>query len=151
MRHAVAVGLGSALLVSLAGACGGGESMPSAQPTSARTTAETGQRPPGGPAPPELQGTWLSHYAGAPARLYIRRDAYAVSAGVAVQGDVVVDGHVIAFFNSNGGSCPPDPLDDLGRYRWTISHEQLRLKLLGKDPCSGRASFFTNAAFEKAE
>jgi hypothetical protein len=56
---------------------------------------------------------------------------------------------VIAFFNSNGASCPPDPLDDVGRYRWEISDQKLRLKLLGKDPCSGRVSLLTGAPFER--
>ena len=139
-------------------ACGGSNGLVSGetgasttQEASSATTAagETAQRPAGGPAPPELQGTWLSEYGGAPARLYIREDGYAVSAGGSAQGDIVVDGDVIAFFNSNGASCPPDPLDDVGRYRWTISHQKLRLKLLGKDPCSGRVPLLTGAPFER--
>jgi hypothetical protein len=91
----------------------------------------------------------LSDYGGAPARLYIREDRYAVSAGGSAQGDIVVDGDVIAFFNSNGASCPPDPLEDVGRYRWTISDQKLRLKLLAKDPCSGRVAVLTSAPFER--
>jgi hypothetical protein len=93
---------------------------------------ETGQRPPGGPAPLKLQRTWLTKYLGGPARLYIGQDGYAISAGGSAQGDVVVDGPVIAFCNSNGASCPPDPLDDVGRYKWKISDARLRLKLLGR-------------------
>ena len=139
-------------------ACGGSNGLVSGETgasttqeaSSATTTAgETAQRPAGGPAPPELQGTWLSEYGGAPARLYIREDRYAISAGGSAQGDIVVNGDVIAFFNSNGASCPPDPLKDVGRYRWTISHQKLRLKLLGKDPCSGRVPVLTNAPFER--
>jgi hypothetical protein len=91
----------------------------------------------------------LSHYAGAPARLYIKEDGYAVSAGGSAQGSIVVDGDVIAFFDSNGASCPRDPLPDVGRYRWTISDRKLHLKLVGKDPCSGRVSLLTGGPFER--
>ena len=139
-------------------ACGGSDGPLSAE-TGASTTrqaspattvaGETARRPAGGPAPLELQGTWLSHYAGAPARLYIKEDGYAVSAGGSAQGSIVVDGDVIAFFDSNGASCPRDPLPDVGRYRWTISDRKLRLKLLGKDPCSGRVPLLTGAPFER--
>jgi hypothetical protein len=86
---------------------------------------------------------------GGPTRLYIREDGYAVSAGGSAQGDIVVDGDVIAFFNSNGASCPPDPLDDVGRYKWRIRGAELHLKLLGKDPCGGRVSVLTNGAFRR--
>jgi hypothetical protein len=119
-----------------------------ASPTTT-SAGETAQRPPGDTPPEELQGAWLTDLDGAPARLYIRGDVYIVSAGDSVQGDVVVDGDVIAFFNSNGGSCPPDPADDVGRYRWKISDGKLRMKLLGDDPCAGRVSVMTGAPFER--
>jgi hypothetical protein len=143
----------AALTVAAATACGGSDGEVSGE-TGASTTEEalpgttvaeeTGERPSGGPAPAELQGTWLTKYLGGPARLYIREDGYAVSAGDSAQGDIVVDGRVIAFFNSNSASCPPEPLNDIGRYQWTISDQKLRLKLLGKDPCGGRVSVLTN-------
>ena len=99
--------------------------------------------------PEELQGTWLPDFGGGAARLYIRGDRYAVSAGGSAQGDVVVDGAVIAFFNANGASCPPDPIDDVGRYRWKISDGKLRLKLLGDDSCAARISVMTDEPFER--
>jgi len=148
----------TALTISALTACGGSDGQRSAESSPSTTRAgsaattvagETGQRPPGGPAPPELQGTWLTTYLGGPARLYIREDGYAVSAGGSAQGDIVVAGNVIAFFNSNGSSCPPAPLDDVGRYKWRISNAELRLKLLGKDPCGGRVSLLTNGAFRR--
>lgn len=120
----------------------------SAESPTPTAAADTTQRPPGGPPPAELQGTWLTDLGGAPARLYIRGDRYAVSAGDSVQGDVVVDGPVIAFFNSNGASCPPDPAEDVGRYRWKITDGKLRMKLLGEDPCAGRTSIMTSGPFE---
>ena len=91
----------------------------------------------------------MTNYLGGPARLYIRKDGYAISAGGSAQGGIVVDGPVIAFFNSNGASCPPDPLDDVGRYKWGISDGKLSLNLLGDDPCGGRISVLTNGAFKR--
>ena len=56
---------------------------------------------------------------------------------------------MIAFFNANGASCPPDPIDDVGRYRWKISDGKLRLQLLGEKPRAGRISVMTNGRFER--
>ena len=109
-------GLASALAIGVAvlPGCGGGESPTVAGPTTTgsaagsaegpttTTAGQATQRPPGGTPPEELQGTWLTDFGGGPARLYIRGDRYAVSAGGSAQGDVVVDGAVIAFFNANG-------------------------------------------------
>ena len=130
------------------GAVSGGTGASTTQEGSPATTVaeETGERPDGGPAPRELQGTWLFRSDAGSTRLYLREDRYIVSE---VQGDIVVDGNEIAFFNSNGESCPPDPLDDAGHYRWTISNQKLRLKLLGKDPCSGRVAILTSGPFER--
>jgi len=110
---------------------------------------DTTQQPPGGTPPAELQGTWLTDSGGGPLRLYIRGDRYTLASVASAQGDVVVDGSVVAFFNQSGASCPPDPQDDVGRYKWNISDGKLRLKLLGKDPCSPRVSDLTNAPFER--
>jgi hypothetical protein len=82
-----------------------------------------------------------------PVRLYITEDRYTISAGGRyAQGDLVVDGDEIAFFNSN--VCPLELPKDVGRYRWSITDEKLRLKLLGKDLCSGRERW-VNSAFER--
>lgn len=149
--------IGTLAVMALA-ACGGSDSQPSEAaatgatsqtgPAATAVVEETAQPPPGGPAPPELQGTWLfrSESLG-PVRLNITEDRYAVSAGGrSTQGDLVVDGDEIAFFNSN--VCPLELPEGIGRYRWSITDEKLRLKLLGKDPCSGRERW-VNSAFER--
>lgn len=79
--------------------------------------------------------------------MYITEGRYAVSAGGrSTQGGLVVDGDEIAFFNSN--VCPLELPEGVGRYRWRITDDKLRLKLLGKDPCSGRERW-VNSAFER--
>jgi hypothetical protein len=84
-----------------------------------------------------------------PLPLYLREDGYTISAGGSVQGDIVVDGDEIAFFNSNGPSCPPDP-PDVGRYRWRVTGEKLHLRAIGEDPFSGRTSVLANRTFVRA-
>ena len=146
------IGLSLLAIACAADTTGSGEGSPAAGSAESPTQTaanETTQRPPGDPPPAELQGTWLTDMGGAPGRLYIRGDRYAVSAGGSVQGDVVVDGNVIAFFDANGASCPPDPADDVGRYKRKISDGKLRMKLLGDDPCSGRVSIMANGPFER--
>ena len=141
----------AALTVTASTACGGSDATvsgetgaaPSQEASPATTVAEeTGERPSGDPAPAELQGTWLFRSDAGPTHLSLREDRYILADE---QGDIVVDGDVIAFFNSNGVICPPD----IGRYRWAISDQKLRLKLLGKDPCGLRGSILTSGPFER--
>jgi hypothetical protein len=148
-----------ALAITGLAACGGSHSQRSEAETTAATSQngpaattvveETAQPPPGGLAPPELQGTWLFRSDAGPIRLYVREDRYAISAGGSAQGEIVVDGDEIAFFNSNGASCPPDPLPDVGRYRWRVTGQKLHLRAIGEDPCSGRAAAVANTTFER--
>ena len=157
MRISPAIGM---LAITALAACGGCNSQSSEPETTGATSQngpatttveeESAQRPQGGPAPSELQGTWLFRSDAGPLRLYVREDGYTISAGDSVQGDIVVDGDEIAFFNSNGGSCPPDPLPDVGRYRWRVTGEKLHLRSIGEDACSGRASALANTTFVRA-
>ena len=146
----------TALTVTALTACGGADGQRSAA-TSASTArdgspaptvvGETGQQPHGGPAPPELQGTWLTKYLGTPARLYIRANGFAVSLGVAGSGQIVVRGDEIDFFGS--AHCGLSLPEGVGRYRWKISGDRLRLHAIGKDACGGRASILTHGAFKR--
>jgi hypothetical protein len=134
-------------------ACSSSEGSASGSATASRSAPSTvgGETAPqGGPAPSELQGTWLFRSDAGPLRLYLREDGYTISEGGGVQGDIVVDGDEIAFFNSNGPSCPPDPLPDVGRYRWRVTGEKLHLRAIGEDACSGRASALANRTFVRA-
>jgi hypothetical protein len=143
----------AALTVTASTACGGSDggvsgetgAAPSQQASPATTLAEeTGERPSGGPAPAELQGSWLFRSDAGPVHLTLSDDRYILADE---QGEIVVDGDVIAFFNSNGVICRPN---DIGRYRWAISDQELRLKLLGKDPCGLRVSILTSGPFKRA-
>ena len=127
----------------------GGSGSASATAKSAPTTVgvDTGQRPQGGPAPPELQGHWLFRSSAGPLHLYLRENSY--STGDA-HGNIVVDGDEVSFFNSNGASCPADPLPDAGRYKWRVSGEKLRLRAMGEDPCGGRADLLAHRTFVRA-
>jgi hypothetical protein len=89
----------------------------------------------------------LTKYLGGPARLYIRVDGYAVSAGVGGSGQIVVRGDEIDFFGS--AHCGLSLPEGVGRYRWKISGDRLRLDAIGKDACGGRASVLTNGAFNR--
>jgi hypothetical protein len=154
VRISPAIGM---LAIPALAACGGSNSQSSEPETTGATSQngpaattveeESAQGPQGGPAPPELQGTWLFRSDTGPLRLYLREDGYAISAGGSVQGDIVVDGDEIAFFNSNGPSCPPDPLPDVGCYRWRVTGEKLHLRAIGEDPCRGRTSALANRTF----
>jgi hypothetical protein len=84
-----------------------------------------------------------------PDPVYVREDQYVISAGGSAQGDIGVDGDEVAFFNSNGASCPPDPLPDIGRYRWRVTGQKLHLRAIGEDPCSGRAAAVANTTLER--
>jgi hypothetical protein len=82
--------IGTLAVMALA-ACDGADSQPSETaatgatsqtgPAATAVVEETAQPPPGGPRPPELQGTWLFRSEGlGPVRLYISEDRYAISA-----------------------------------------------------------------------
>jgi hypothetical protein len=131
-------------------ACSSSEGSASGSATasgSAPSTVGGETAPQGGPAPSELQGNWLFRSEGGYLHLYLRENGYSIAE---VRGDIVVDGDEIAFFNSNGTSCPPDPRPDVGRYKWRVTGKKLHLRPVGKDPCGGRASGLANTTFVRA-
>jgi hypothetical protein len=81
--------------------------------------------------------------------LHISEDRYAISAGGRyAQGDLVVDGDEIAFFNSN--ACPLELPDGVGSYGWRISGEKLHLSPIEEDSCPERTSIVADRPFERA-
>jgi hypothetical protein len=139
-------------------ACGGSESPTSDAGTlgttspsqsTAPSATQTTETLPGGPAPAELQGMWLliSDTSEGPNRLYITERRYTVSAGASHQGDLVVNGNEIAFFNSF--ACGFTLPEGVGRYRWRVEGKRLHLDPIGKEPCSGRATFLADATYER--
>lgn len=75
------------------------------------------------------------------------RRAYVSRGGVAAQGDIVVNGDEIAFFNS--AVCGLMLPEGVGRYRWRVRDKMLHLKPIGKDPCGGRITVFADATYER--
>lgn len=146
-----------ALGITLTAACGGSNGQSSEAETSrlrdrppAATVVEE-SAPRGGPVPPALRATWLFRSDTGPIRLQLSDDRYIISAGGSAQGDVVVRGNVISFYNSNAPSCPLRFPEGVGRYRLTVTSETLHLTPFGKDPCGGRAPALANVTFERAE
>jgi hypothetical protein len=67
-------------------------------------------------------------------RLTLRPGRYThfpYSTGVPSSGRLSVSGNVLTF--SRETLCP----SDVGRYRWSLSDGRLRLRLIGRDTCSG--------------
>jgi hypothetical protein len=148
----------SMLAVTAVTACGGSDQSVQAggaSQTRASTTAiatTTTATLPGGSVPQKLQGTWLleSEYP-VPVRLYLYEDRYAISAGGSAQGDIVVNGDELAFFNSNAPSCPLRLPEGVGRYRWRLTGDKLHLTEIGNDPCGGRSPVLTDATYVRTE
>jgi hypothetical protein len=81
-------------------------------------------------------------------RLTLRPGAYthlATSTGIASGGRLSVSGNVLTF--SRETLCP----SAVGRYRWSLSGGRLRLRLIGRDTCSGndRTVLFTSKPWTK--
>jgi hypothetical protein len=137
-------------------ACGGSESTGTAAgPTSSAsqpaTSTASPQKPPGDPAPAQLQGDWLSIETSglSPVRLTIRESSYRASrvGEAGGSGEIVVRGDEIDFFNS--GLCGLYLPEGVGRYRWRIKGNKLQLHVIEKDPCGGRAAGI-DATFKRA-
>jgi hypothetical protein len=140
-------------------ACGGSgsaqETAPNAASSSAGTTTGPGQ-PPGGPAPPELEGTWVlvspPADPGEPeSQLELSGRHYDTSrraSGGLPNGQIAVDGNEIAFFNTP--QCELFLPEGVGHYRWKVSGERLHLDVIGKDPCTVRDSFLKHVIYERA-
>jgi hypothetical protein len=101
----------------------------------------------GGPAPPELQGTWK--LSGSPEKgllFVISERHYRVPTHLA-HGDLAVEGDKIAFFNA--AICGLTLPEGVGRYRWAVKRNSLRFEPLGEEPCGGRGDILANATYER--
>jgi hypothetical protein len=152
VRPAIAVA-GALLSLALTGCSGA----PSGETTSASTAAipsTTSEAPAGQPAPAELQGTWkLIAIDGKPYEaqfiIAISDRKYAVRS-TDVNGDLVVNGSEIAFFNENlcirGTSGAGSRV---GRYAWTLKGRTLHFDLVGSEPCGDRTGIFEDATYKR--
>jgi hypothetical protein len=150
MRIILAVGvLTAAGLTACSGSESGGTEAGSTGSESQPAATTSPQKPPGDPAPAQLQGDWLSvETSGLPSvRLTIRESSYHVRAEGAAAGQIVVRGDEIDFFNS--AICALYLPEGVGRYRWRIKGNVLQLHVIEKDPCGGRASGI-DATFKRA-
>jgi len=136
---------------------GCGDAGQSAATSGPKTTSQTeavapasGQPlPGGGPAPSSLQGTWRLASRNSPEAglLLILSDSHYRVAGRFASGDLVVDGNEIAFFNA--ALCGLTLPEGVGRYRWTVEGNRLRLDSIKKDPCGGRTDILDGMSYER--
>jgi hypothetical protein len=98
--------------------------VPSPTPTS--TPVPT---PRGGPAPPQLAGSWLSTtvVGGVAEDMTLSGTDYRIGEAF---GNIAVSGNQIYFFNG--------PCSGVGGYRWEIHGGLLHFTLMGDDPCGRR-------------
>jgi hypothetical protein len=127
--------------------CGGGGLTTSATAHPAATVVPTPTPTPtpppsGGPAPPELAGTWTEVVPADvhKATVYLDGTDYRVNGA---EGSIAVNGTEIDFFDG--------PCDGLGRYQWSIKAGVLHFTSLASDPCGRVAdldgrSYTRNAA-----
>jgi hypothetical protein len=119
-------------------------------PATARQVAATtaASRPPGGPAPAQLIGTWT--------RVISNPDDSAVVTltpnGFRVvdtlgggNGEIVVNGNEIDFFNVP--QCGLVFPKGVGRYQWRVQGTKLHFAPLNSDPCPVRHGHFANQDF----
>jgi hypothetical protein len=111
-------------------------------------TATAASRPPGGPAPAQLIGTWT--------RVISNPDDSAVVTltpnGFRVvdtlgggNGEIVVNGNEIDFFNVP--QCGLVFPKGVGRYQWRVQGTKLHFAPLNSDPCPVRHGHFANQDF----
>ena len=123
----------AAAMVAGCGGAGGSASSPAitpAAPTSASTSSPAAEPwPRGDPVPPELAGNWrLAHGAGS---LRLSGNTYAFGQS---NGNVVVNGNEILFFNGSGCGMPLP--SGIGWYSWTLSDREVHFVALARDPCA---------------
>jgi len=150
------VALAGVLLALSLAACGGDSAAPGTAGESARSlstptssTSSANGAPVGGPAPEELQGTWLlvsKKNAEKGLQFIISEHHYRVPRRFA-HGDLVVDGNEIAFFNA--AICGLTLPEGVGHYRWTIEGELLRFEPIGEEPCGGRGDILEDATYKR--
>lgn len=143
-RHVVLIGL---VVAALLAGCGGSSSALGTTTEPPATTTQSGV-PAGGPAPPELQGTWKL-VSDSPERgllFVISEQHYRVPTRLA-HGDLAVEGDEIAFFNA--AICGLTLPDGVGRYRWKVEGRKLDFQLIGKEPCGGRGDILDDSTYTK--
>jgi hypothetical protein len=111
-------------------------------PTS--SPSPSGTPPPGGPAPLQLIGTWLEVSPTAGLTLTLTTSHYAFEEG---QGDIVVHGNEIDFFN--GTACGLQLPQGIGRYTWRLNGTTLTFTAIAVDPC-GRVNRLDGAIYMKS-
>jgi hypothetical protein len=144
--HLALVGL---LVVTILAACGGSSSATGTTTSTATATATTQSGvPAGGPAPPELQGTWklVSDGPNNGLLFVISEQHYRVPTRLA-HGDLAVDGDQIAFFNA--AICGLTLPDGVGRYRWKVEGKKLHFQVIGQEPCGGRGDILDDSTYTK--
>jgi hypothetical protein len=137
------------LATSLLGACGGSASSSATPPSSTSTDAGGVQTPAGTDAPATLQGTWRLVSKNNPEKglLFVISDRhYRVPTRLA-HGDLAVDGDEILFFNA--AICGLTLPEGIGRYRWNVHGDTLRLQPVGKDPCGGRQDILAGTVYRR--
>jgi hypothetical protein len=97
--------------------------------------------PAGGPVPPELSGVWRLGTSAGTMRLSGNTYAFGQS-----NGNVVVNGNEIAFFNGSG--CGMALPGGIGRYSWTLSGKDVHFVSLAPDPC-GRADLLADVTWTR--
>jgi hypothetical protein len=92
--------------------------------------------------PGQLQGDWFFRRVDGWVQLTLDGNDYKLQGyhnagfGEAANGNVVVNGDEIDFFN--GDQCGMPLPGGVGRYRWTLSGELLLFATLNDDPCGRR-------------
>jgi len=139
------------LAVLIVGGCGGA-STPATSPaatTAAMVTSSpapspsvaTEPWPSGGPVPTELSGVWRLGTSAGTMRLSGNTYAFGQS-----NGNVVVNGTEIAFFNGSG--CGISLPGGVGRYSWAVSGSEVSFVALAPDPC-GRSDLLAGVTWTK--
>jgi len=139
--------LGTAVVLA---ACGGSEPAATSAKPKATASTQRDQRPPGGPAPAELQGVWKlasGNKIEKGLQFVIGELHYRVPTHLA-HGDLAVNGDEIAFFNA--AICGLTLPDGVGHYRWTVAGEKLSFESISEDPCGGRADILDGVTYTRA-
>ncbi len=109
--------------------------------TAPSPSAATEPWPSGGPVPTELSGVWRLGTSAGTMRLSGNTYAFGQS-----NGNVVVNGNEIAFFNGTG--CGISLPGGVGRYSWTLRGADVSFVALSPDPC-GRSDLLAGATWTK--
>jgi hypothetical protein len=130
---------------------------PAAATAAATTTAATSNatataasRPPGGPAPAQLIGTWtrvISNPDDAAVATFTANSFRVVDTLAGGNGEIVVNGNEIDFFNVR--QCGLVFPKGVGRYQWRLQGAKLHFAPLNSDPCPVRHWHFANQDFTR--